>query len=285
MQVLTRAREFLQKPLHEQSRSFYARWKQVFPRIPVPVRLSFGAWWLARDDFLGSTLTFDGFEPSERGLLQRFLRPGMTVVDVGAHHGFHTLLASKLVGSSGRVFAFEPSQRERKALRINLALNACRNVEIQNCALGATDGDALLHVAKWQSGCNSLRPPVVSEATSPTRVKVKALDSWMRESKVATVDFIKLDVEGGELEVLRGAERMLAMSERPVILAEVEDSRTRPWGYEAREIIDHMSRKGYKWFSVAEEGIVKDLDVSRGEFEGNFVACPEESVSKLARTT
>ena len=95
--TISRVRRFLRKPSHEKSRSIYARWKKLFPAVPFPVRLPFGVWFVGRNDYLGSTLTFDGFEPTGRAFVQRFLRPGMTVLDIGAHHGFYTLLASKLV--------------------------------------------------------------------------------------------------------------------------------------------------------------------------------------------
>ena len=63
------------------------------------------------------------------------------------------------------------------------------------------------------------------------------------------MDFIKLDVEGAELDVLKGADLLLNRRPRPVILAEVQDVRTQPWGYRARDI-QHLSHKGYKWFRL-----------------------------------
>jgi hypothetical protein len=98
---------------------------------------------------------------------------------------------------------------------------------------------------------------------------------------VNTVDFIKLDVEGGELSVLQGAQRLLEFAQRPVILAEVQDVRTQPRGYRAREIITYLSAKGYKWFSLSAEGALMPLDVRAETFDGNLVACPEESVPLL----
>ena len=65
---------------------------------------------------------------------------------------------------------------------------------------------------------------------------------------------------------------------RPVILAEVQDTRTEAWGYRAREIIHYLEAKEYKWFALSEDGSTTELDVSGNEFEGNFVACPEESL-------
>jgi hypothetical protein len=95
------------------------------------------------------------------------------------------------------------------------------------------------------------------------------------------VDFIKLDVEGGELAVLQGAQRLLESAPRPVILAEVQDIRTQPWGYRASEVIRFLSDKGYKWFSLSSQGALSLMDVSAETFDGNFVACPEESESLL----
>jgi len=281
--LLHRAWRFLQKPADEKSRSFYARWKRLFPNIAVPVRLPFGAWWVARNDYLGSTLTFDGYEPAERAFVQRFLQPGMTVLDIGAHQGYYTLLASKLVGPAGRVIAFEPSSREQKALRLNLILNRCRNVTVQRLALGSEEKETTLYVATgWRTGCNSLKPPAIPDETSTMRVRVARLDDWLERLKVAQVDFIKLDVEGAELDVLRGAARLLDRKPRPVIIAEVQDVRTLPWGYRANEIIQHLSGKGYKWLRLVEDGSTEGLELSADEFEGNFVAVPEESMRQVA---
>jgi FkbM family methyltransferase len=127
-----------------------------------------------------------------------------------------------------------------------------------------------------QTGCNSLRPPDVMSGTSPIRVHVIRLDDWLDRQKIDRVHFIKLDVEGGELDVLKGAKRLLERRPRPVILAEVQDVRTRPWGYRANEIIKHLSEKGFRWFSLSENGALQDMDENLDELEGNFVAWPEE---------
>jgi len=273
---------FLRKPLLEQSRSLYDRWRRLFPNIPVPVRLPFGAWFLARSDYMGAAVTYGGFELAERAFVSRVLRSGMTVLDIGAHHGLYTLLASKTVGPSGQVIAFEPSPRERKALRLNVRLNRCKNVLVQELALGNEEGETKLHVVDHlETGCNSLRPPALPGSTSLVSVRVISLDQWLAVRDLRSVDFIKLDVEGGELSVLQGAKRLLERPPRPVILVEVQDIRTRPWGYRGREIIDFLSAKGYKWFSLSAEGPLAPLDVRAETYDGNFVACPKESMPVL----
>jgi FkbM family methyltransferase len=280
--TFSRAWRFLCKPWHEKSKSAFARWSRIFPNTPGPLLLASGVWWIVRDDHTGPMVYLGQFECDEVAFVNRFLKPGMTVLDLGAHHGYYTLLSSKLVGPQGRVFAFEPSPRERKALRLHVRINLCWNVRVQGLALGEEKTEADLHVvAGGETGCNSLRPPRVVGKTAPVRVRVTRLDDWLGDRKIGRVDFIKLDVEGAELDVLKGASGLLQRRPRPVILAEVQDVRTLPWGYRAKEIIDHLRNMGYTWFRLSESGCVQNLDVTAPDFEGNFVAWPEESLADL----
>jgi FkbM family methyltransferase len=285
---LPRALRFLRKPWSEKKKSFYVRWTVAFPRLPMPLRLSFGAWWLVRGDNAGLPISAGRFESAEIAFVDRLLQPGMTVLDVGAHHGLYTLLSSRRVGSGGRVFCFEPSPRERAALLQHLRLNRCRNVVVEDCALGAEEMMGQLHVVDgFETGCNSLRPPTVMSTTSPVTVRVRKLDEWLSERKIDRVDFVKLDVEGGELAVLEGAAQVLERRPRPIILAEVQDVRTEPWGYRAKQIIEYLGKRKYQWFGLLPDGRLEKLDSRQESLEGNFVACPEERsamVSKLMGT-
>src|ERR1700722_2008665 len=141
-------------------------WVRTLPSIPVPVRLPFGSWWLARNDFVGAALFQGGFENIECSFVDRFLAPGMTVLDIGSHHGFYTLLASRKVGPQGKVIAVEASPRERKRLNRHLRINRCKNVAVESRALGEAKGVAELYlVSGVETGCNSLRPPAVAQLT------------------------------------------------------------------------------------------------------------------------
>ena len=268
---------FLQKPLYQKSGSLYARCRKIFPSAPLPVHLPFGAWLIARSDYLGSMLTCDTFEPSERAFLQRFLQPGMTVLDIGAHHGLYTLLAARQVGAHGSVYSFEPSPRERKALRLNLWLNRCGNVTIEPFALGNVETSSDLYVVEgFNTGCNSLRPPNIPEQTSTIAVSVRTLDNWFAEEKPDHIDFIKVDVEGAELSVIEGATQLLSEQPRPVIMAEVEAIRTEPWGYPPIDIIRSLENLQFSWFKANEDGHLRAIDKSTETFAGNFVAIPQE---------
>jgi FkbM family methyltransferase len=257
-------------------------WLRLFLRVPIRVRLPFGSWWLAVNDVCGRAILRGDFEPAEQRFVERYLRPGMTMLDIGAHHGFYSLLASQRVGAEGRVVAFEPSPRERQKLLRHLELNKCSNVIVEAIALGASAGDAELFVVQGkETGCNSLRPPEVSLHTKKLIVPMSNLDRYLEQHGVARVDFVKMDVEGGELDVLRGASAMLQRPPRPVILCEAQEDRTRAWGYAAGEIIAQLLEWQYGWFRITPEGILRPLVSKRNVFNGNFVAVPDERLSEM----
>jgi FkbM family methyltransferase len=283
--VLHRVRRFFQKSRLDKFRSFHARWVRIFPKTPVPIRLPSDAWWLFDRDFIGESLLEGGYEMAESSLAGNFLKPGMTVVDIGAHRGFHTLSFSKKVGKRGRVVSIEPSPSDQRRLRLHLRINFCRNVEVIQCALGEEDGTADLYTVPTNSVLNSLRPPDTTFETSTTSVNVRKLDDVLSRAKVETVDFVKLDVEGGELGVLKGARQLLERVPRPVILCEVLEIRTRPWGYPGRLIIEYLAERGFSWFELNSDGTILPLEDTRSEFNGNFVAVPEESLSVVAGLT
>jgi FkbM family methyltransferase len=281
--MLRRVWRFLGKPWPEKKRSFYFRWTSTFANLPAPLRLPFGAWWLVRGDNTGLPISEGNFENAEIAFVNRFLQPGMTVLDIGAHHGLYTLLSSRKVGPQGQVFSFEPSPRERKALLEHLKLNRCGNVRVEEFALGSEDAQSQLYVVDGkQTGCNSLRPPIVMSGTSPIPVQVRRLDDWVSEQKLDHVDLVKLDVEGGELAVLHGAGELLKRRPRPVVLAEVQDVRTTPWGYRAKDIIDHLQNLGFSWFKSTQQGELVGLPSGQNEFEGNYVAVPDEWIERIS---
>ena len=228
------------------------------------------------------------FAEEEAGFrfLERFLQPGMTVLDAGAHEGYYTLFASKRVGRGGKVIAFEPSPRERKALRWHVLINRCWNVRIQGLALGEENGEADLHIVDGvQTGLNSLRPPAIAGRAGILKVRVTSLDDWLRVHDLDRADFIKLDVEGAELSVLKGASGLLRRRPRPVIYAEVEDRRTQPWGYRASEIVTTLDALEYEWFQPESDGKLVAIGPEREEFQANLVAVPKERRAEvLCRT-
>lgn len=279
-----RLRRFVARPTSEKVRSISLRMRRIFPKFPVLFRLPFGAWFLAGNSHVDGALLANEFESAEINFVQKYLKPGMVTLDIGAHHGLYTILASKRVGSSGMVVAFEPSPRERKQLSRNLRLNFCRNVRVQTFALGIEHSQAdLFLVEGGEDGCNSLRPPVVDSATHPVRVEVFPYDDIAPKLGLTRVDFIKLDVEGAELDVLKGALGLLKTAPRPVLLVEIYDIRTQPWGYKAREIVEFLEQLGYRWFELLNNGSIRPIAPNLQVYDANLVAIPEEQAHLESR--
>src|SRR5271163_203538 len=211
--MLPRVWRFLYKPWAEKKKSLYFRWMSMFPELPAPLRLPFGAWWLVRRDNAGMPISQGEFEPGEIAFVTRLLKPGMTVLDIGAHHGLYTLLASKRVGPRGKVFSFEKSTRERTALLQHLRINHCANVVVEPFAVGDTNGNlnlcALSDLPNGHNGSANLAADV-PVTLKPAPVPVVKLDDWLVTKRINEVDCIKLDLEGGELEVLEGASHLMS---------------------------------------------------------------------------
>lgn len=140
-------------------------------------------------------------------LMDELLRPGATVVDVGANIGYNTVYAACRVGPQGRVVAVEPAQDNLAALYANVFANNLRNVTVLPCAAGRSHGVHEFYLRGSVSAVNSLFPDsFYAPVTGTVQVPVGPLDDLV----AAEPDLVKIDVEGAELDVLAGMPRILA---------------------------------------------------------------------------
>lgn len=291
-QLLSRLYHFWKKSPQERREAIRCHfkaglWNRILPWVPLPVRLPWGGWWLAYNDWLDDVIFAVGAEDhSCLRVVERLLQPGMTVFDIGAHHGFYTLLASTKVGSEGLVVAFEPSPRERKRLHQHLLLNRCSNVRVEPVAVGRGNGMEEFFVASGAySALNNLRglPPDILNQTLP--VKVITLDNYVEEQAIESVDFIKIDVEGAELHVLKGASSLLEKRPRPLVMCEFLDDLTERFGYRAGEIYDFLQDLGYCWFQATSAGHLQTVEKKRAyrDRAQNLFAVPAERLEDIMR--
>ena len=166
-----------------------------------------------------------GFEIATLRLYQDLIQAGDTVLDVGANIGSHTLPLSRLVGASGRVVAFEPTAFAIEKLRRNMELNtelANRIVVTQTMLADRDDFQLPEHIfSSWPlAGDQDLHEKHKGRLMTTAGARVMTLDGAMREANIDRIDFIKLDVDGYEFNVIAGGAEILASS-RPVILMEL----------------------------------------------------------------
>jgi len=187
----------LRLPLHLVPRSAEVRILQG------PLR---GKRWVAGSSIHGCWL--GSYEAAKQRKIIEFIRPGMVCWDLGANVGFYTLLLAELVGRTGRVFAFEPFPRNVEQLRRHVNINKYQNVQIFPCALGNLDGETA-----FDPGLNASTGHLADGG--PLKVSCSKADTLLAAGDVQAPDVIKIDVEGAEAAVLRGAPRV--MGRHPVI--------------------------------------------------------------------
>lgn len=210
-------------------------------------------------------LLTDGInEAAETAWLERFLKPGMIVADAGANIGYYSLLCSRLVGSSGHVLAFEPTPANLVQLGENLRLNPfATNVTVHACALGEQACHLRLVEEPGDSGQNHM----VLAAGSTEVVPLDSLD-------LPRLDFFKLDTEGFELHVLRGAAATIARC-RPVILAEVNPPFLARYGATAADLAALLTSLRYRLQRPTRRGLQPYREPRRKEIFLNVLALPE----------
>ena len=152
------------------------------------------------------------FEYDKQRLMSSMLHPGDTMYDVGANVGYYTLLASHSVGPTGHVIAFEPLPANVRLVQRHLRLNRVRNVEVQEVAVSERDG----HARFAPHASNAMGK--LSESGT-VEVRMVSLDSIVTSARFPDPRLLKVDVEGAELGVLRGAARLLQRARPSILLA------------------------------------------------------------------
>ena len=289
--IAHRLKRFAAKPFDQKVltlRFFVRRGLAKLPFVPITVRFrmspaeTISLWWSqviptfhADRDFLD----YWGEDIDGLCFLWNILEPGMVFFDVGAYHGLYTLVAAQKVREQGHIVAFEPSPRERRRLRLHLRLNRLSRVDVEAYAVGLHSGTRKFFlVASADTSMNSLQPPAIQDALEEISVQTISLDEYCQRAGIGRVDLIKIDAEGGELEIFQGARQVLTAM-RPLIICEVLDRVTLPWGYRAREIVAALASHRYAWFEFRPGGTLLPHAPRQDYPEvANYLAVPEEKL-------
>lgn len=186
---------------------------------------------------------------TELGWFAEQLGPGSVVVDVGANHGIYTLLAANRVGKDGMVLAIEPTPETMRYLSESVRLSEASNVRLVEAALGDHEGEVELFVGP-NSGWNSFA--AAEPNAVPVKVALRRLDAIVSEAGAHRVDLIKIDAEGAEELVLRGAVRVLTQF-RPKVMFEFNPLATSRMGMRAQGPWEVLAGCGYSFFEVNEK--------------------------------
>lgn len=204
---------------------------------------------------IGSHIFWKGFYARNiLALLNRLLdHSDMVLFDVGANEGEETVFSAKRI-PEGQVFAFEPNPSVRSRLVQNVALNGFHNVSIQSIGLDSQPGTRVLYGPSERSGDGTVNEgqgtiyPREGVDTPLGQITLSTLDMFVAEHNVPRVDLIKIDVEGAELNVLKGGDRVL-IEHRPKLIVEVWENADR-----SMDLLHYIIGKEYAVFNIASDG-------------------------------
>jgi len=221
-------------------------------------------------DVIDSSIYYSGtFEAGTEAAIVSRLRTGMTAVDIGANVGYHTFRIARAVGPTGVVLAVEPMSRARTKLLRNASLNSFGNIRVSD--VGLAEAERGVQSVAFE---NSYRLDG-SVDTVHEEVRLTSLDTLVAESGLDRVDFVKMDVDGYEGKVLRGARDVLRRW-TPVLVFEISPGAMADNGDSATELVVQLEALGYKL--THEDGSqiadLKALLNRVGDYSINLVAEP-----------
>ena len=206
-------------------------------------------------DYIGHFLYF-GFEDNAHSILYSLIKEGDNILDIGSNIGSTILQFANRTGEKGMVLGFEPDPHNFNECQKNIALNNFNNIEVLPIGLGNEKGEFQLVVdTPSNRGGNriALSECICQESTT---VNIDTVDHTIRKKNINQVSLVKIDVEGFEMNVLKGAE-LLILNDSPIFFIEINDNNLSRAGSSAKEVITFLANKQYK-VSIAESNEVID---------------------------
>ena len=203
------------------------------------------------DGIAQEVLFYGSYERYVTILFKELLSEGMNMVDIGANIGYYTLLAAKLVGERGKVFAFEPEPENYALLLRNIEVNGYKNCVPVRQAVSNKAGKVKLFLSKADPGMHSLYR-AEENATEAITVDTISLDDFFKD-KECPIDIIKVDVEGAEMAVLQGMATIIKNNENLKIFTEFYPALLQSSGFWAGEYWDKLMECGFKFIYLINE--------------------------------
>jgi FkbM family methyltransferase len=226
----------------------------VIPRTGMRNALVFGSRFsLDLSDYLQRQIYAGSFERVESAVVRKKLRSGMTFVDVGANIGYYTALAARLVGPTGAVFAFEPSDYAFPRLNAMLETNRLTWARAIKYGLADVPGERLLFGAVDEHFCD-LRTASMIPDDNPHRavVRTETLDYAADQLNIEHIDFLKIDVDGFEPFVLQGAAGLIKNRRISNMMMECDEGCFNRINTSIAEVVEDLRRKGLSRISRIE---------------------------------
>lgn len=209
-----------------------------------------------RKSFIGRALFVTGvWEPEVTEFISHRLRPGMTVVDVGADMGYYSLLFANKVGPTGKVIAFEPIPLAKALLDENIRINKLTNVLSYQFAISDRTGKAVLESPLKKSRVSLQKTQAMND---DIEIEIRHFDEWQIAMAIGVINMVKIDVEGAELMVLMGMRNTL-VAQRPALLIEIHPDQLPHFGHTVKDLLTFLKDLDYEATPIDRPEMVFDL--------------------------
>ncbi len=220
--------------------------------IPQTLTLPEGILFLNQQDpVVSGALMLGAYEPFFSKIFRAHLKPGMTIIDVGANIGYYTIIASAHVKSSGKVIAYEPEHANVNFLHESIRANKFMNIIVVEEGLGDREQNASLYLDPDNKGKHSLLQSG-NENKAQISIPVTTLDSSLTKLGVSKVDLIKMDIEGWEGKALRGMAAIIHR-DHPTLLFEFVPERIRETGEDPTRLLAWLHAEMYELSLINEK--------------------------------
>ena len=192
------------------------------------------------------------YEPAETNIIKQEIKKDDVVLDIGANIGYYTLLMADLVGNGGKVFAFEPEPYNFELLKKNIEINMYKNVILERKAISNYNKKSNLYLSKDNTGMHRLNESKYCE--NHIEVNVIKLDDYFYSNELTNkIKFIKIDVEGSELDVLQGMESILEKNNQITILLEFIPEHLIEHGTNPIHVIEFLLDRNFRLYTIVDD--------------------------------
>ena len=167
-------------------------------------------------------LALGTYEMPIQNIFTQHLKDGDVFYDIGANVGFFSIIAAQLVGDTGKVYAFEPGEGNANSIRHNARLNNFDQIEVIEKAVSDTSGSGQLLLAQYSGGHALATADAPPDLAGEVTVDLVSIDDLIAQNQIKPPNFVKVDVEGAELDVLKGMSETIK-TYQPTIIYEVDD--------------------------------------------------------------
>ena len=251
-----------------------------------------GELWMPFQDHVGRLLERFAFEGPEQAFFWLYLRPGDTFFDCGCHAGLFSCIAAKRMKNKGAIVGFDPNPECIDIYQSNLKRLGCENFSAISAGLSDIETDhARLRLGKVSMSAFSSfieQPQLHSELGDDSiAVKQTTLDSVVSALKVDRVDLAKLDVEGWEINVLKGANQSISQQKFPVWMIEFTEKNARAAGRSTEELADLVGSYGYRLcqFDATQLRLVPETRKFQYTYKNLFAVTDIDSVNQRLQSS